>query len=100
MNIGSTIKEIRLEKKIKQGEFAEKCGLSQTYLSLIESNQKEPNISTLQAIANNLGIPIPILFFLSMDISDVPERKKEVYKIMEPSLKEMIKQIYLDDKER
>lgn len=97
MNIGHVIKRIRKEKDIKQGEFSKQCGITQTYLSLIENNKKEPNITTLKTIATNLNIPLQILLFLSLDEKDIPERKKDIYKILEPSIKNMINQIYVND---
>ncbi|MDP2541542.1 transcriptional regulator [Tenacibaculum discolor] len=97
MNIGQVIKKYRKERGFKQGEFSSACDISQTYLSLIENNQKEPNITTLRIIANKLNIPLPIMFFLSLDETDIPENKREVFKILEPSIKDMIKQIYTHD---
>lgn len=97
MNIGHVIKDFRKQKGIKQGEFAELCKVSQTYLSLIESNQKDPNLSLFKAIAEQLEIPLPILFFLSLDENDVPEQKRNIFKILEPSLKDLVAQIYIDD---
>lgn len=99
MNVGQTIKDFRKKKGIKQGEFSKMCEITQTYLSLIESNQKEPNLSLLKTISENLEVPLPILIFLSLDINDVPDRKKDLYKILEPSLKDMVTQIYTNDKE-
>jgi transcriptional regulator with XRE-family HTH domain len=97
MNIGKVIKDSRKEKGYKQGEFSSICDISQTYLSLIENNQKEPNIATLKIISSNLGIPLPILFFLSLDENDIQERKREIFKLLEPSLKGMVREIYTDD---
>ena len=44
--------------------------ISQSYLSQIENNQKEPNISTLKLISNQLQVAVPILFFLALDEAD------------------------------
>lgn len=99
MNVGQTIKDFRKKKGIKQGEFSKMCEITQTYLSLIESNQKEPNLSLLKTISENLEVPLAILVFLSLDINDVPDGKKDLYKILEPSLKDMVTQIYTNDKE-
>jgi transcriptional regulator with XRE-family HTH domain len=78
MDLGSIIKDIRKQKGQTQNEFASLCGITQTYLSQIESNSKEPNLSTLKTISNNLNIPLPILFFLSMTEEDVQPNKREV----------------------
>lgn len=97
MNIGQVIKDSRKEKGIKQGDFSNLCDISQTYLSLIESNRKEPNITTLKIISEKLNIPLPVMFFLSLDEDDIPKKKLEIFKALEPSIKDMIKQIYVND---
>ena len=66
MNLGQVIKDFRKERGLRQGEFSDLCEISQTYLSLIENNQKEPNIATLKTIAKHLEVPLPIMFFLSL----------------------------------
>lgn len=97
MKIGQVIKEHRKKSNISQGDFSKVCDISQTYLSLIENDQKEPKIGTLKVIAKYLKVPLPVLFFLSLDESDIPKRKQEVFKILEPAIKDMIGQIYIDD---
>jgi ribosome-binding protein aMBF1 (putative translation factor) len=48
--LGALIHEARLEKGLTQGELAEKCGTTKSYISKIENNIKEVRISTLQKI--------------------------------------------------
>jgi ribosome-binding protein aMBF1 (putative translation factor) len=48
--IGALIQEARIEKGLTQGELAEKCGTTKSYISRIENNIKEVRISTLQKI--------------------------------------------------
>lgn len=93
MDLGTTIKNIRKQKGIKQNTFAELCGISQTYLSQIENNQKEANISTLKKIALKLEISLPILFFLSIDENDIPISKRQAYSIIGPTVKTLINEI-------
>lgn len=92
MDLGSTIKNLRVKKSLKQKEFSAECGIAQAYLSQIENNQREPNLSVLKTIANHLDIPLPFLVFLSMDISDVQDDKVEMFKKIEPSLKGLVNQ--------
>ena len=94
MNLGNTIKNIRKKKGQTQKEFASQCGISQTYLSKIENNSKEPNLSTLKTISKVLNVPLPILFFLSMTDEDVPENKKEAFKIINPSIKSLVNEFF------
>jgi transcriptional regulator with XRE-family HTH domain len=96
MDLGNTIKSIRKSKGIKQNSFAELCDISQTYLSQIESNQKEPNISTLKTICINLKVSLPILFFLSLDEKDIPEQKKQAFAIISPTVKTLLTEFLHD----
>jgi transcriptional regulator with XRE-family HTH domain len=88
------IKNIRKQKKLTQIEFASSCGITQTYLSQIESNQKEPNLSTLKNISNSLSIPLPILFFLSMTEEDVHPNKRKAFEIVSPSVKSLVNEFF------
>lgn len=95
MNIGSTIQKLRKEKNIKQIELAEKSGISQTYLSQIEKGIKVPTIDILEKVSLSLGIPYPVLSYLSIDRNNVPEGKKEIYDKFEPVISGLIKDIFL-----
>lgn len=94
MNLGIIIKDGRKLQKLTQSEFASLCGITQTYLSQIESNLKEPNLSTLKVISENLQLPLPILFFLSLDIEDVDPSKREAFKIIKPSINAFISEFF------
>lgn len=94
MDLGNIIKNIRKQKKLTQNEFASSCGITQTYLSQIESNQKEPNLSTLKNISNSLSIPLPILFFLSMTEEDVQPNKRKAFEIVSPSVKSLVNEFF------
>ena len=87
MNIGNSIKSIRLKKGIKQKVLAERCDIAQAYLSQIENNLREPNISTLKRISAELEVPLPVLFLASMEDSDIKPEKREAFKKIAPSLK-------------
>ena len=63
MDLGTAIRNIRKQRGQTQIEFASSCGITQTYLSQIENNSKEPNLSILKKISENLEVPLPILFF-------------------------------------
>ena len=59
-SIGLQIKMYRKFKKISQFELAEKVGITQTYLSQIENNFKNPGLSLLVQIATELNITLII----------------------------------------
>lgn len=94
MNLGNIIKNIRKQKGQTQGVFALSCGITQTYLSQIESNLKEPNLSTLKIISENLNMPLPILFFLSMTEEDIQPSKRKAFQIVSPSVKSLVNEFF------
>lgn len=98
MDLGTIIKNTRKQQRQTQNEFAESCGISQTYLSQIENNAKEPNLSTLKEISKNLEIPLPILFFLSLNEEDIPEEKRKAFEIVNPSVKSLINEFFRVEK--
>lgn len=95
MDLGLAIKSIRKQKGLKQNQFAELCEITPSYLSQIENNNKEPNLSILKIISNNLGTPLPILFFLSLDNDDVKPEKREAFKMIAPSIKSLVNQFFV-----
>ena len=67
MKIGNTIKKLRKSKGMNQSEFAEKCDITQAYLSQIENNKREISITCLKNISDFLEIPASVILFLSID---------------------------------
>jgi XRE family transcriptional regulator, regulator of sulfur utilization len=94
MDIGKVIKSVRMGKNMRQKELSESSNISVTYLSQIENNKKDPTLSTLQEISRNLGVPLPIIFFMSMEDEDIPPHKKEFFKYLHPSLNGLIKEFF------
>ena len=90
MNIGSAIEIIRKKKSMRQNQLAERAGITQSYLSLIESNKKEPNTKTLKIIASALDTPLPILLLYAIDKEDIPEHKRPAFNVIMPLIQGMI----------
>jgi len=97
MNIGSTIKRLRKERGLNQQDFGVMVGLSQTSLSLIEGGNTTPNKSTLKRISKELKVPEELLYFMSIDESDIPEEKKDKFKLLYPTAKELMMKIFSDE---
>jgi transcriptional regulator with XRE-family HTH domain len=94
MDLGKQIQALRKSKDLTQEHFARECEITQTYLSQIENNQKEPTISVLKKISNVLSVPLPILFYLALDEKDVAPEKREAFLIVEPSIKTLIRGLF------
>lgn len=56
--IGRKIREIREQQKITQSAFAERLGISTSYLNQIENNQRPVSAAVLLALAENYQIDI------------------------------------------
>lgn len=97
MQIGEAIKTLRKKKHLKQNELSEVCGISQTYLSQIENNKRQPTIDVLQIIGNQLGVPVPVILFLALSEQDVSDQKRELFKILNPSIEKFITEIFLSN---
>lgn len=50
--------EIRKAKGWSQQELADKSGVSQTYISELEANKKQPTVPIAQNLASALGVSI------------------------------------------
>ena len=80
-----------------QGDLARMCRIKQAYISQIENNKKEPNLSTIKSISMALGTPLPVIFLLSLEKIDVPRNKQTIFDAMKPSIAGFFKSIYDDE---
>lgn len=74
MNLGQTIKEIRIKRRISQYKLAKMCGISATALSRIEKDKAFPTKDHIKKICDGLGITSTYLLFLALTDEDVPEK--------------------------
>ncbi len=70
LDIGETIRTLRLNKGMSQGDIENRTGLLRCYLSRVENGHTVPSLDTLAKIASALGIPIAQFF---IDSSRQPE---------------------------
>ena len=52
------VKEHREQHGLSRATLAQKAGLHQTYIGLLERERRSPNLDTAKAIANALGLPL------------------------------------------
>lgn len=94
MNLGNAIKTLRKQKQLKQKQFCDEVGITQSYLSTIESNKKKPSIEVLEKIACKLNTPFAVLFWFTLDENDVEPRKQEMFKLLKPSIDGLINELF------
>jgi transcriptional regulator with XRE-family HTH domain len=95
MKIGNTVRKLRKQKGITQMELARECNISQTYLSQIENDTRNPTVDVLEGISKALDIPYPVLAFLSLTIDDVPKNKHDVYMTMEKVMFGLVENVFV-----
>lgn len=86
MDIGRAIFEIRKEKKIKQVDLADKCGLSVVALCNIEKGRNKPSFKTVELLASQLGVSTDYLILRALDEEDIGPDKRSVYQVIKSIL--------------
>lgn len=94
MTIGEVIQSLRLKANMSQESLANVCNISQTYLSHIETNKREPHLKTLKVIAEKLAVPLGVLFFLTLDINDIPPEKRNIYNHLFQPIKNLVIELF------
>ncbi len=61
-NIGSTIRDFRLQRGMSQGDIEKRTGLLRCYLSRVENGHTVPSLETLQKIAGALDLQLSQFF--------------------------------------
>jgi SOS-response transcriptional repressor LexA len=62
VDVSERIRSLIKEKGFTQKRFAEKVGLSQSFISELSSNKKTPNLDTLELICNALNVSLSEFF--------------------------------------
>jgi transcriptional regulator with XRE-family HTH domain len=59
LEFSKTLRRLRAEKRLTQEELAQRSGVDYKYLQKLEGqNPSSPTLSTLEKLANGLGIPL------------------------------------------
>jgi len=56
--LGNNMKRIRLEKGMSQGDICRRLGLDRSYISNVESGNKNPTLATIEKIAKALTVKV------------------------------------------
>jgi transcriptional regulator with XRE-family HTH domain len=75
IDVGSRLRELRLERGKSMRALARTSGLSTNALSMIERGRTSPSVSTLYKIADALEVPITAFFRLEPPRQDIVFRK-------------------------
>lgn len=71
--LGITIKTMRLSRNLSQQDLADKVGVSRSAVGMWENGEREPNLDTLESLANVFNVPLYSL----VDSKSIPKPKPE-----------------------
>ncbi len=80
-NIGTTIRDFRLERGMSQGDIEKRTGLLRCYLSRVENGHTVPSLETLQKIAGALDLQLSQFFAensVSKEVSPLNLNEEEI----------------------
>lgn len=78
VEIGKNIVDLRRRRGFSQEQLALESEVSVSYLRDIEHGRANPSLDVLEAIANTLDVPLPILLIFSL-------QEVEIYAMMHQS---------------
>src|SRR6266700_5323551 len=73
VDIGGRLRFIRTRQKLSQRELAKRAGVSNSTISMIESNQMNPSVGALKRILD--GIPMGMAEFFALE----PDRPRKAF---------------------
>jgi len=56
--LGNRVRELRTKANLTQKELAEKAGLNNNYLSMLERGDRNPSYLTMLKLAHGLKVPV------------------------------------------
>ena len=90
MNIGQAVKDIRKSRGIKAKDLAGMSGITPTALSNIEKGISFPTKQTIVNLCQSMGISVAALMVHSVTEDDVPEEKREAFRVLMGPIKEFL----------
>ena len=91
MNIGNALRDIRQTVAgRRQNEVALSAGISQTYLSQIESGKKIPTQDVVEKLCKEYKVPVAFVVWQAMEMKDVDKSKQKAFSRIKPIVDDMI----------
>jgi transcriptional regulator with XRE-family HTH domain len=56
--MGKRLRNLRKARKMSQSDLAAKANLTRVYVTRLEAGQQDPSLSTINALAKALGVPV------------------------------------------
>ena len=82
INIGKTIRLLRINAGIKQKDLAHTLGITPSYLSLVETGKKQPGRRLIERAAEKLGVPVSYIFRHNERPKDITKEQEELFDLL------------------
>ena len=66
MFLGTTIRKLRMASGLSQAELARRAHVSASFLSLVERDRREPTLTVLRRIADELRVPFGVVLVAAL----------------------------------
>ncbi len=76
MIIGDRLREMRVAKKLSQGDIEKRTGLLRCYISRVENGHTVPAVETLEKLARAFEVPLYQLFYEGDQPPELPNLLK------------------------
>ena len=86
MEIGDSIRKLRMWRELTQKELAQRIGMSANALCAIELNRVFPSKETIVKVCRVLDVPVGYLLFFALTEEDIPQDKRELFRILREDL--------------
>lgn len=86
MEIGDAIRKLRMWRELTQKELAQRIGVSANALCAIELNRSFPGKDTITKVCRELGVPVGYLLFFVLEEKEIPQDKRELFRILREDL--------------
>ena len=91
MDLGQAIKTLRQSQGLSQAQLADRCGVTVNAVSSWETGKAWPPKGTAEKICEALGVPTSYLMLAAIEIVDIPEEKRVLYRaLLEPLRNELL----------
>lgn len=95
MNLGESIRDVRLRAGLTQKHICERVEIAQGYYSIIETGKGEPSIAVLQKIADALGVPLYFIFWQATQKKDIKNKHRALHDSISEQMVNYLVQIKL-----
>jgi len=79
IQLGKTIRRLRLERGISQQDLARTVDLTASFLSMVENDRRQPSLTVLRRLSDALGLPDEVLIWDAVELpADLTERDRRM----------------------